>query len=111
MKRRFDMKKSVLPEQEQQEELVVEEPQQKKGHIFVVATFFAKSTYIYIATTIPFSNKRFMLDEMTLSTLNISKFAIFLEYEMPCVVFSFRATFFLCSDNIDHKNKVAGKMK
>jgi len=26
MKRRFDMKKSVLPEQEQQEELVVEEP-------------------------------------------------------------------------------------
>ena len=50
-----------------------------------------------------------MLDEMTLSTLNISKFAIFLEYEMPCVVFSFRATFFLCSDNIDHKNKVAGK--
>ena len=64
MKRRFDMKKSVLPEQEQQE-LVVEEPQQKKGHIFVVATFFAKSTYIYITTTIPFGNKRFMLDEMT----------------------------------------------
>ena len=66
MKRRFDMKKSVLPEQEQQE-LVVEEPQQKKGHIFVVATFFAKSTYIYIyiTTTIPFGNKTFMLDEMT----------------------------------------------
>lgn len=69
MKRRFDMKKSVLPEQEQQEELVVEEPQQKKGHIFVVATFFAKSThtyiYINIITTKPFSYKIFMLDEMT----------------------------------------------
>lgn len=67
MKRRFDMEKSVLPEQEQQEELVVEEPQQKKGHIFVVATFFAKSTHIYIniITTKPFSYKIFMLDEMT----------------------------------------------
>ena len=51
MKRRFDMKKSVLPEQEQQEELVVEEPQQKKGHIFVVATFFAKSTHTIISYT------------------------------------------------------------
>ena len=44
-------------------------------------------------------SKRFMLDEMTLQ--NASKFAIFLEYENPHIVFScfsFRATFFLSNE-------------
>ena len=47
-----------------------------------------------------FRNERFMLDEMTQQ--NISKFAIFLEYEILCTYiffrFSFRATIFFSPD-------------